>query len=190
MSNPEIFQSNPENNIEVKNSASEQLENIKSKYEKNPELSPRDAEAQAERARQEAHKSAVSVEKGSSEIKKQKEHAQNNTYRPINKKVREESYGRTMKNIQAELSFTEQAFSKVIHNKFIEKTSDIAGNTIARPNALLAGAFCAFILTLITYVIAKKIGYSLSGFETILAFIIGWIIGNLYDIFRSIFQSR
>lgn len=184
--NPEQFKNSIENNLESKTSAVEQLNKLSKNQEKSAELSPRDAEAQTEKARQEALKSAVSVEK--SGIEKQKSHVHSRG--PINKKIRDESYSKTMKHVQEDLTTTERAFSKIIHNKVVEKTSEITGNTIARPNAILSGAFCAFILTLAVYIVAKTIGYPLSGFETIFAFIVGWIIGLVYDFFHNLFINN
>jgi hypothetical protein len=40
------------------------------------------------------------------------------------------------------------------------------------------------------YLIAKNLGYVLSGFETIGAFAIGWIIGVLYDYFRVMVTGK
>jgi hypothetical protein len=85
---------------------------------------------------------------------------------------------------------TNRTFSKIIHNKYVELTSDFLGNTIARPNALLVGAIMAFTLTIILYTIAKTIGYNLSGSETIAAFAIGWAIGIIYDYLRVLFKSK
>ena len=99
----------------------------------------------------------------------------------ISKKKRNESYKRTMTRVQNELPIQNRLFSKIIHNKLIEKTSDIVGGTIARPNAMLSGSIVAFVLTLLIYTVSKMIGYRLSGFETITAFILGWIIGLVYD---------
>ena len=86
-----------------------------------------------------------------------------------------------MTRVQNELPIQNRLFSKIIHNKLIEKTSDIVGGTIARPNAMLSGSIVAFVLTLLIYTVSKMIGYRLSGFETITAFILGWIIGLVYD---------
>lgn len=85
---------------------------------------------------------------------------------------------------------SQRAFSKFIHNPAVEKTSEAVGNTVARPNAILAGAVVAFFLVLLVYVVAKFYGYRLSGFETIGAFIIGWIIGILYDFFRVMITGK
>lgn len=108
----------------------------------------------------------------------------------ISKQRKDESYRRTLKRVQSELPITNKIFSKVIHNKVIEKTSEIAGNTIARPNSILFGAICAFLFSLITYYVAKRIGYQLSGSETIVAFLAGWLIGILYDYLRLLFTGK
>jgi hypothetical protein len=188
--NLEQLQDTREHGIEVQNSAAEQLESLSNKSEVSAELSPRDAEAQAEQARIKALETAVSVEAGGKETKKAKEYSAPSRRGSISTEQRDKSYKQTIKHIQAELPIASRTFSKIIHNKLIEKTSDIVGNTIARPNAMLAGAVVAFILTLATYTTAKTIGYSLSGFETIAAFIIGWIIGITYDYLRVLITGK
>lgn len=191
MSSPEQLQNSPEQGVESQESASgEQLEKPKNSVENTVELSPRDLEAQAERARTEALRSAVSVEVGGKKIEKEK-HRQNVARRgAISKKERNESYKKTMKRVQSELKPGERLFSKVIHNKAVDVTSDFIGNTIARPNAILSGSVVAFVFTLIMYVTAKNIGYALSGFETILAFIVGWLVGIIYDYFRVMITGK
>ena len=190
MSNgPENLQNTPEASVEVAASAAEQLEKLSKSAENSVELSPRDAEAMAERARVEALSAAISVEGGS---KERKSHSEGGVTRrgPVGKKQKEASFKRQMTEVQAELSPASRTFSKVIHNKAVEKTSDIVGSTIARPNAILAGSVTAFILTLVVYVVAKNIGYRLSGFETIGAFIVGWVIGIVYDYLRLIITGK
>lgn len=143
-------------------------------------------------ARQEALKEAVSVERGGAE-KKGKESSGSPAKRRhgvVSKKEREASYKHHMKQLQSELSPSQRAFSKFIHNPVVEKTSDSLGATIARPNAVLAGAVVAFILVLAVYVVSKFYGYTLSGFETIGAFIVGWILGLLYDFFKVMITGK
>jgi hypothetical protein len=184
--NPEELKSGPEARVEAGESSAEQLERQRHTVERRAELSPRDAEQTAERARVEALETAISVEAGGGETKKTAPTRRG----PIGKKQRTASYKRTMKQVQSELSPTSRTFSKIIHNKFIEKTSDVVGNTVARPNAILAGAVSAFVLTLVIYVTAKIIGYKLSGFESIAAFIVGWVIGIIYDYLRLLITGK
>ncbi len=78
----------------------------------------------------------------------------------------------------------------MIHNPVVEKTSEVVGATVARPNAILAGALVAFFAVLAVYLTAKHFGYVLSGFETIGAFIVGWVIGILYDFFKVMITGK
>jgi preprotein translocase subunit SecF len=111
--------------------------------------------------------------------------------RPHNTKAaRKKAYQSIMKQTQAELPLASRAFSKVIHNPAIEKTSEVVGSTIARPNAILSGALFAFLITLLIYVVARANGYPLSGSETIAGFIVGWVIGMLYDFFRVMITGK
>lgn len=179
----------PEIKIGSPEAAAEQQERLAQNQEKAIE-SPRDADAAAEQARKNALESAISVESGGKEKDKKSEPSTAKRRGPISKKQKEASFKRQMKEIQAEQPAVNRAFSKVIHNKVVEKTSDVVGSTVARPNAILAGAVTAFLLTLIVYVTAKMIGYPLSGFESIAAFIIGWVIGTVYDYLRIVITGK
>ena len=190
MSSPEQLQTNSESGVESKEAAAEQLEKLRSNPESAVEISPRDAEKRAENARFEALETAISIESGSKEKMKGNESSAPKRRGPISKKQKEASFKRQMKEVQTQLSPTSRLFSKVIHNKAIEKTSELVGATVARPNAILAGAVSAFILTLGIYLLAKNLGYVLSGFETIGTFILGWIIGILYDYFRVLITGK
>jgi len=144
------------------------------------------------KARSEALKEAVSVERGSAE-KKGKEASGSPAKRRhgvVSKKERETSYKHHMKQLQSELTPSQRVFSKFIHNPVVEKTSEVIGSTIARPNAILSGAMLAFFLVLAVYLISKFYGYTLSGFETIGAFIAGWILGILYDFFKVMITGK
>jgi len=187
MSNQEQL-NNHENKAEIQRPSIEHVEKISKTPESTPELSPRDIETRAERARKEALESAVSVESGGNE--KAEKHNNNPRRGPISKKQREKSFSQTMHHVQNELPVLNRTFSKVIHNKYIEKTSDIVGSSVARPNAMLAGAFMAFLLTLVIYTTAKTFGYTLSGFETIASFAFGWVLGVVYDYLKVLFTGK
>jgi len=109
---------------------------------------------------------------------------------PISKRQQEASFRSTMHEVQAHMSAPSRTFSRVIHNKAVEKVSDVAATTVARPNAILSGAIFAFILTLAVYLIAKNLGYPLSGFETIGAFALGWLLGLAYDFLKVMVTGR
>lgn len=105
------------------------------------------------------------------------------------KAVRAASYKSTMKQVENELPPVSRAFSKFIHNKTVERVSDTVGSTVARPNAILAGSFMAFVFTLVIFLVARYYGYPLSGTETIAAFALGWMVGLLFDYIRLEFTG-
>lgn len=184
----EKLDGNQKHGVEAQKPATEYAEKLTDNSEINVELSPQDIEARNERIRLEAIETAKSIESKSN--KKAEERPSTSRRGPIGKKQREKSFVQTMNQVQSTLPASGRIFSRIIHNEFVEKTSDVLGNTVARPDAILAGAFAAFILTLLTYTVAKTIGYSLSGFETIAAFIIGWLIGITYDYLRVLFTGK
>jgi flagellar biosynthesis GTPase FlhF len=190
-STPEQQPINQESSVETPHSAAERLDNLHENLENSNEQSARDVDL-AEQARQKALETAISKEFKGKVVEKIKEQVPHPPHRSnqIDKKKLKESFKQTMTDMQTELSPGSRAFSKVIHNPIVETASDIIGETVARPNSILAGAFMAFALTLSTYLLAKRLGYALSGFETIAAFIIGWIIGAIYDYFKVLFTGK
>ena len=108
---------------------------------------------------------------------------------PLTRRDIDASYQKTLKSVQSQLPKPSRAFSKVIHSPVVEKTSDAIGNTVARPNLIIAGAIGA-ISSCIIYVIAKKYGYLLSGSETIILFVAGWCVGAVIEYARVGLFSR
>ncbi len=172
----------------------EQLEKhveIGASHEKAAEKSKVESGEKAEaKARSEALEKAISVERGGAEKKGKETSKSPARHGVVSKKQRTASYEKQLKTLQAELPPTQRAFSKVIHNPIVEKTSEVVGSTVARPNAILAGAVVAFFAVLTVYLIAKHFGYVLSGFETIGAFIVGWVLGILYDFFKVMITGK
>lgn len=196
MSAEELHNASPEKGVENKELSPEQLESYlkaEAAVERAAEKSKvENGERSESKARAEALKEAVSVERGSAE-KKGKEASGSPAKRRhgvVSKKERNASYKQHLKHLQNELTPAQRGFSKVIHNPVVEKTSEVVGSTIARPNAILAGAVVAFIAVLGVYLVAKHYGYVLSGFETIAAFIVGWVVGMLYDFFKVMITGK
>ena len=168
---------------------SQHLDHLRDAHEQQPrhETKTEDREEAKEAAASEALEIAPTTE----EVKHpHKEAPVERRQGPITKKQLDHEFARTMKSVQGELPLAQKAFSKIIHHKAIEQTSDILGATIARPNALLAGSVGAFSLTLGIYIFAKTAGYSLSGFEPIAAFLIGWVAGLLFDYIRVMITGK
>lgn len=187
--NPEQLRGGVETGRETGEAAREQAERLKGRYEKVGELTPDQKEAAVEKARVEASKEALlSKEAGGAE--KEQQAPQGPSARRITAKEKERVFQETMKSVRSHLNAPERTFSKIIHNKAVEKTSDVVGNTVARPNAILAGSLAALLLTGAVYILARTFGYPLSGFETIGSFIIGFVLGILFDFFRVMITGR
>jgi len=165
----------------------EHHEKLREAHERSGEESHEDVDE----ARHEALERATSVElEKKAELDRAPSPAERRNNGPIGKAERDASFNATMQDIQTHMSAPSRAFSKAIHNKTVEKVSDATASTIARPNALLSGAIFAFLLTLAVYLVAKNIGYPLSGFETIGAFIVGWVLGITYDFLKVMVTGR
>lgn len=180
---------NPENEYNpetLKEAGAERHAELREKLEKNNGEQLHD---NIDDARREALEKATSAENEKTEHERQPSPAERRNG-PISKAEREASYKATMNEVQTHMSPSSRAFSKVIHNKTVEKVSEVTGSTIARPNAILSGAVFAFVLTLGVYLVAKNLGYPLSGFETIGAFVLGWILGLTYDFIKTMVTGR
>lgn len=108
----------------------------------------------------------------------------------IPKKQKDAAYKKTLREAQKDMSSSEKAFSKFIHNPVVEKASEGAAKTVARPNSVLFGSAFAFLFSLVTYVVANRYGYPLSGSESIIAFAAGWVFGVIVDYFRVIITGK
>ena len=111
------------------------------------------------------------------------------TSRPTKKQLND-NFDRSMANIRKDMKPASRAFSKVIHNKVVEKTSDVVASTVARSNLIIAGGLGTLILCSAVYLIAKQYGYVLSGFEAIGTFILGWVIGAIIEFARVGFINQ
>lgn len=144
----------------------------------------------AESARHEALELATphEAERQPSKPEKQSREA-DRPLRPTKKDL-DASFKRTMSHIQKDMSPASRSFSKVIHSPVVEKVSNAVGSTIARPNLIIAGGLGTLILCSAVYLIAKRYGYVLSGFEAIGTFILGWCIGAIIEFARVGFANK
>ncbi len=176
-----------EQSPEVQQAAAERLKELREKHERVGELTKETKET-LDNARHEVERLSVETEKKHESDRQASPERRSSG--PIGKVERDASFNATMQEVRTQLSAPSRAFSKVIHNKTVEKASEALGGTVARPNALLSGAVFAFIITLTVYLVAKNLGYPLSGFESIGAFVLGWVIGLAYDFVKVMVTGR
>lgn len=161
----------------------QQQDKLKRNLEKNVEA----GRESVEEARQEALEQAASVEK---EVKPDKVPSPAERRGPLTKHEKDISFDKTMNEVRHHLSGPSRTFSRIIHNKAVERISDTVGKTVARPNAILSGSVFAFLFTLAVYLIANRNGYALSGSETIASFALGWVVGLIVDYARILIGKR
>ena len=166
----------------------EQQERLKEDVERSVEAKPKE---NLDEARHEAleHASRAELEKITTE-KSQYETAPDKRRGPPGKAELNASFNSTIKEVRSQMSGPSRAFSVVIHNPVIEKVSDVVAATVARPNAILSGAVFAFLITTAIYLIARFNGYYLTGTETIASFILGWLVGLIYDYIRLLVLGK
>lgn len=171
----------------AREAAEARAEALRNKHERAGESGENTAEV-LEKARAEANEALHGKEKGSAENKAGGEPGLVAIKR-VTKKEKEKQFDKTLDTIQSQMSAPARAFSKALHNKFVENTSDAIGASVARPNAILAGSLGATILVIAVYALAKNYGYPLSGSETIVAFVAGWVLGIVYDYFKAMISG-
>ena len=88
-----------------------------------------------------------------------------------------QNYAHTLASVQRRLKPASKAFSKVIHAPIVEATSDALERTVARPSVTTGAGWTAFIVGLIFYLTARHYGYTLSGSELLISFLIGGVAG-------------
>lgn len=174
---------------ELQELAKEQQERINERHE-TEKSAEKNSNEKLEKARHEALEKAAKAEKREKKLAAKESSPAERRRGPISKKEKDAAFNSTMREVRSQMSAPSRAFSKVIHNKAIEKTSEVVGSTVARPNAILSGAVLSFVLVLATYLIARFYGYQLSGAETIAAFALGWVLGIIYDYIRLLVLGK
>lgn len=108
----------------------------------------------------------------------------------ITKAEKTRTYKMTMSRMQNQLPGPSRAFSKFIHHPYIEKTSAVVGNTIARPSGILGAGIIGFVgITLVMY-FARRNGFEISNSHSLITilFVGGWALGLLFELLLRTLQ--
>lgn len=95
----------------------------------------------------------------------------------INNQLKDAAYHRTLLRVQKKLSAPSRRLSTVVHSKALDKPSEFASKTIARPSSMLGGAFFAMLGTLGLFWLTRTYGYEYNYLLAIVLFLAGAIIG-------------
>jgi hypothetical protein len=149
-----------------------------------------------ERESKAAEESRRIIEKEARSNNESAKDAKEDNTRPnyITKEDKAHSFNSVMSHARQDLSKPERALSKFMHQPAVEKVSDIAGKTIARPSGAIGAAVFASAGIFIVYLLAKRIGFTLSGSEAPILVAVGFITGLLvewaYKAIRSLLQTK
>lgn len=99
----------------------------------------------------------------------------------VNKHLKDTSYNRTMLRVQKKLSLPNRYFSRAIHSPILDKPSEFASKTIARPSAMLGGAFIAMLGSFALYVVVRYYGYEYNYLAIAILFLFGMLFGLLAE---------
>lgn len=154
-----------------------------------PEKEPEQEALKPQEARKEVSE-ALEAKKAPGETEAAPTASKTRTQHTVSPAQKKRAFTHIMSDVQKDMSPSSKAFSKFIHTPAVEATSEVIGNTVARPTSILYGSFCAFIVLLGTYLLAKHNGFQLSGFEFIGLFALGWAVGLLADFFRHMITGQ
>lgn len=105
------------------------------------------------------------------------------------KEIKQTAYRKLIKKTQSQLKGPEKTFSKLIHRPTIEKSSEIASKTVARPTSFLMGSIFAFLASLIVFYISKRNGFEYNYLLFIIVFIGGYFFGLIVEMIAWIFKK-
>ena len=111
----------------------------------------------------------------------EKEKATPHTPLFVTKRLKNDAYKKLIKKTQSHLSKPERNFSKFIHRPAIERVSEAASKTVARPSGILFGGLAAFLASLFLLIISKRAGFTYNYLFFFIVFVGGYFSGLLIE---------
>lgn len=98
------------------------------------------------------------------------------------KELGSQTFEKTLSSVRRKLNPAEKQFSRIIHNQAVEKTSDLAAKTVARPTGILFGGIFAFLGSSAAYLLARHLGGELRLGIFAATFLGGYLAGLLVEL--------
>jgi len=174
--------------------ASELHDELTKKQEAQQEQSHRSIEKDQSQRKHEAEQQVAELAKSKEEYGDEPVTEARNYDLARGRADKEYGFKATMHTVRKDMSLPEKQFSKFIHRPIVEKASEVAGKTVARPSGIAGAAIASFIGLLMVYGVAKYAGFTLSGSEMPILLTIGFALGLvgewLLKSFRSIISTK
>lgn len=133
-------------------------------------------------------KSSEDISKANKDNEPKQKHRPTNV--AIGDQLQAQALKKQLRTIQEKLPPAQKQFSRFIHNPTIEKISDGASATIARPSGLLFAGVFSFITSIIVMSISRYYGYEynyLVGLVSLAGgFVAGLILEALFKLFKKV----
>lgn len=118
------------------------------------------------------------------------EHKTENHHGRISKDIKDITFERTLTRTRKKLNPAERALSKIVHRPAVERISEVASNTIARPSGLLGAGLLAGLGTVLFLLIIRHHGYDYNYLVMLMLFVIGYFAGATLEIVVRILRKK
>jgi hypothetical protein len=108
----------------------------------------------------------------------------------VSRELKQMGFRRTLTNARLHMNAPQRLMSKAIHQPAVEKISEAAAPTIARPSGLIGGGLAALLGNSILLYITKHYGYRYNYFVFIALFIGGFAAGMLIELLVRMLARR
>jgi hypothetical protein len=108
----------------------------------------------------------------------------------LTKTLKDEKYVHTLVQTQTQLKGPEKSFSKLIHRPSVERFSNLAADTVARPSGILGGASGALVGSLIVLLSAKHYGFAYNFLLFLFLFAGGFALGLVVELAYNFLHKR
>ena len=157
--------------------AKEHLEKLKAKAE---------VEAKEHASREHLEKAQVAVETQAISGKEMTPAESNKDIKPsagyINRELKDMAFKRSLRTARRHMNAPSRVMSRLIHQPVIEKVSEVAGATVARPSGILGGGLFAFVGSFALLWVTKHYGYTYNYLVFFMLFVSGFAIGMIVEL--------
>jgi hypothetical protein len=117
------------------------------------------------------------------------DNAPNTTF--VSRELKAMALQRSLNTVRRHENAPERVLSKVMHNKVVERVSEVAGATVARPSGILGGGLFAVLGSGTLLIIVKHYGYQYNYLAFVLLFVGGFALGLILElIMRTVFHKK
>ncbi len=99
----------------------------------------------------------------------------------VSRRERDAVFQSTMQQVRHQLTPAQRTFSRLVHAKPVEATSELLEETVFRTSFLWGGVIGGLIFGGALYLVARVQGFELSGSEFIIGLVLGGLIGFLIE---------